>query len=119
MKKGHYRYTVCVFDRDLNQNAVHHVTARDAREAAKPWEDEDCDYISVFRGHLLDLHVPKPELTMQDLLDHVRSPAAVYNPIPNPWKWDGENEKWTALDEYGGMWESEEDEITAVQVGWL
>jgi hypothetical protein len=63
--------------------------------------------------------VGKAKFSMQELLDHARSPAAVYDPIPNPWKWDTEAEKWTALDDEGGLWESEDDEITAVQVGWL
>ena len=62
--------------------------------------------------------VEKEEFSMQELLDHARSPAAQYNPTDNPWKWDTEAEKWTAIDEEGGLWESEDDEITAVQVGW-
>lgn len=119
MKKAHYKYTVCVFDSALEEDAVHHVIARDAAEAAKPWEAQKCDYIAVFRGHLLDLYMSRARLSMQELLDHARSPAAIYDPIPNPWKWDTEAEKWTAIDEEGGLWESEADEITAVQVGWV
>lgn len=118
MKKGHYKYTVCVFDRDLNYSAVHHVVALDSQDAAKPWRDEDCEYVAVFQGHLLDLYAPKPELTMQDLLDQRRCTFGSEN-RGNPWKWDYENEKWTALDDDGGLWESGGDEITAVQVGWI
>ncbi len=31
---------------------------------------------------------------MQELLDRARSPAAVYNPIPNPWKWNYGEDRW-------------------------
>ncbi len=55
---------------------------------------------------------------MQELLDHARSPAAIYDPIPNPWKWNYEEDRWSAIADDGGLWVSDEDEITAIQVGW-
>jgi hypothetical protein len=66
----HQDYTVCLYDRDLSVDGVHHVRAVTPAEVAQKainvvftgdemketdWGTDDLDYSAVFVGHLSDV----------------------------------------------------------------
>ena len=55
---------------------------------------------------------------MQELLDHAREGSSHTGYTENnPWKWDYENEVWSAIDDEGCIWLSEGEDGDAFLAG--